>query len=88
MLTILNIFKMSTFLGRYCLLSRTRHMGTTVNFSKSSVCRVSRRKLGWKDLRVEQDAKKYNSCKALLRSFLMMGEDTVSKLEEEIKNNL
>ena len=32
--------KMSTFLGRYCLLSRTRHMGTTVDFSKSSVGRV------------------------------------------------
>lgn len=32
--------KMSTFLGRYCLLSRTRHMGTTVDFRKSSVGRV------------------------------------------------
>ena len=31
---------MSTFLGKYCLLSRTRHMGTTVDFSKSSVGRV------------------------------------------------
>lgn len=34
------MLKMSTFLGRYCLLSRTRHMGTTVDFSKSSVGRV------------------------------------------------
>jgi len=45
-------------------------------------------KLGWKDLRVKQDVKKYNSCKALLRSFLMMREETESKPEEEIRNNL
>lgn len=83
-LLVSDLFKMSVSSGRYCLPSRTSHVGILGDSGKSGIGKVIRGKLVWKRLGTERDVRKYELLVALLRNVLVTGAETGSKLEEDI----